>query len=503
MSSSVEVPMPSPIEVPKAIDAEIRAIPGFDWQLVQPVAKRPPGNFRRAVAIIEVVADMLTITFAIRFGYLIYGTTVIGKHMHLPLRLVWSGAGVLAAVMVLMLDRVGAYRRGNSLLRVRETEQILRVSAEALVAVLAFSVFARVLVPRWLLALCLSLVPLFLFVEKTVLYSLTHFLHSRGYGNERVLIYGAGCTGRRVFSVLRNSPKLGLVPIAVVDDDSAKVGGTVFELAYERRASARIIEGPVTRELISSYDVDLVIIAIPTVGRERFAHTVEEALAANARVSFVPNHLLSLDSWLDYRDLDGILLASFGKPDSRFGYELAKRTLDFIGALLLSIVCAPVFLVLAVLIKIDSEGPVFFRQERIGQNGKPFQMYKFRSMQVTASAYAYSPRESSDPRITGIGKFVRKTSLDELPQLFNVLQGNMSLVGPRPEMPFIVEQYNKRHRQRLQVKPGLTGLWQLSGDRAFRIHENIEYDLYYIQHRNFFMDLAVLLHTSIFAMRGI
>jgi len=130
-------------------------------------------------------------------------------------------------------------------------------------------------------------------------------------------------------------------------------------------------------------------------------------------------------------------------------------------------------------------------------------MYKLRTMYTDAQPYDFSPRDSTDPRITRIGKFLRKTSLDELPQLLNVLEGKMSLVGPRPEMPFIVAQYTERHRQRLHVKPGLTGLWQLSGDRAFCIHENIEYDLYYIQHRNLFMDLAILLHTSIFAMRGI
>src|SRR6266436_8657964 len=124
-------------------------------------------------------------------------------------------------------------------------------------------------------------------------------------------------------------------------------------------------------------------------------------------------------------------------------------------------------------------------------------------MYTDAVPYDYSQCEASDPRITRIGKFLRRTILDELPQLANVLQGKMSLVGPRPEMPFIVKQYTERHRQRLQVNPGLTGLWQLSGDRAFLIHENIEYDLYYIQHRNFFMDLAILLHTSVFAMRGI
>jgi lipopolysaccharide/colanic/teichoic acid biosynthesis glycosyltransferase len=124
-------------------------------------------------------------------------------------------------------------------------------------------------------------------------------------------------------------------------------------------------------------------------------------------------------------------------------------------------------------------------------------------MRTGTELYDYSPQASSDSRITRLGRFLRRTSLDEAPQLLNVFQGSMSLVGPRPEMPFIVDQYTEKHRQRLDVKPGLTGLWQLSGDRAFLIHENLEYDLYYIQNRNFFMDLAILLHTSIFAMRGI
>ncbi|MBV9340924.1 MAG: sugar transferase, partial [Acidobacteria bacterium] len=180
----------------------------------------------------------------------------------------------------------------------------------------------------------------------------------------------------------------------------------------------------------------------------------------------------------------------------------AKRACDFAGSLILIFLSGPIFVLVALLIKLDSQGSVFFRHTRVGRHGKPFTMYKFRTMRSEASAYDYSPRGSDDPRITPLGKFLRKSSLDELPQLFNVMEGKMSLVGPRPEMPFIVEQYLERHRQRLEVKPGLTGLWQLSGDRAFLIHENIEYDLYYIQHRNFFMDLAILLHTSIFAMHG-
>jgi len=120
-----------------------------------------------------------------------------------------------------------------------------------------------------------------------------------------------------------------------------------------------------------------------------------------------------------------------------------------------------------------------------------------------APKYAYSPKAGEDPRITPFGRLLRSSSLDELPQLVNVLLGQMSLVGPRPEMPFIVEQYTPFQRQRLSVKPGITGLWQLSADRAFLIHENIEYDLYYVRHRSFLMDIAILLHTFAFAARGI
>lgn len=496
--------MSSTVELPKTEVANSEQALTVDLQVVFPTATRTAAmHFRRGILGGEIVADLLTITLAVRFGYVVYAALGIGKHVHFAPNVVWTAGAILSAILVLMLDRVGAYRRGNSLLRVRETEQILRVSAEALLTILGVSFFAQIVVPRLLVIICLSFVPLFLFIEKNLFYLLVHALHSRGYGNERVLIYGAGCTGRRVFSVLRASPKLGLVPVSVVDDDSEKVGGTLFEMAYERRSSAHIVRGPVTREMLASRGIDLVIIAIPSIDREKFMATVEECLATNVRVSFVPSHLMSTDSWLDYRDMDGILLASFGKPSVRVGYELAKRALDFVGSLILLTVGAPLFVVLAILIKLDSEGPVFFSQERIGQNGKPFAMFKFRSMKVSSSPYEYSPREPTDPRITGIGKLLRKTSLDELPQLFNILQGTMSLVGPRPEMPFIVDKYTHRHRNRLDVKPGLTGLWQLSGDRAFLIHENIEYDLYYIRHRNFFMDLAILLHTSIFAMRGI
>jgi exopolysaccharide biosynthesis polyprenyl glycosylphosphotransferase len=412
-------------------------------------------------------------------------------------------AFALAVVMVLMLDRVGAYARGNSLLRVRETEQVLRVSVQAFLIAFAISFFASYLFSRWLLILTLGLVPICLFLQRHLTYLLVQGLHSRGYGIQKVLIYGSGSTGRRVFSVLRRSPKLGLEPLAFVDDDPRKVGTSVLEMGYEPRRSAPVVAGPVTTDLVSRYDADLVVIAIPSIPNDKFGQTLQAVLAANSRVSFVPSHVLQSDPWVDYEDIDGVLLASFSKTPRHLRYEVIKRVGDLIGAFLLIVLAAPLSLLLAVLIKLTSPGPVLFRQQRVGRDGKLFQMFKFRTMYTLARAYEYSPLVARDPRITRTGRFLRRTSLDELPQLLNVLLGSMSLVGPRPEMPFIVAQYTERHRQRLQVRPGITGLWQLSGDRAYLIHENIEYDLYSIQNRNLFMDFAILLHTVIFAMRGV
>ncbi len=487
--------------LPKEVKSGIRAL---DVRVTEPVEKpRAVAHFRRVITACEAVADLLTITLAVALGYLLYYDLALGKRIHYPAHAVLGLAFGFAIVMVLMLDRAGAYGRGGSLLRVKETEQVLRVSAQVFLIVVAVSFFSSFLFSRWLLVLCLTLVPFALFVEKTFMYLLIRALHSRGYGIEKVLIYGSGATGRRVFSVLKRSPKLGLEPVALVDDDPSKAGSTVFEMGYERRRCAPVLKGPVTRELIARLGVDLVIVAIPSIGRERFASTVEDAFGAKARISFVPSHFLSSDPWICYQDIDGVLLASLGGSPHRVVYEAVKRVCDFAGSFVLLILGSPVFLLMSLLIKMDSPGPAWFRQERVGKNGELFSMYKFRTMHQRAAPYDFSPRETNDPRITRVGRLLRRTSLDELPQLLNVLQGNMSLVGPRPEMPFIVEQYTERHRQRLQVKPGLTGLWQLSGDRAVFIHENVEYDLYYIQHRNFFMDLAILLHTTIFAMRGV
>nr|WP_211663654.1 sugar transferase [Lihuaxuella thermophila] len=176
---------------------------------------------------------------------------------------------------------------------------------------------------------------------------------------------------------------------------------------------------------------------------------------------------------------------------------------DIVIAAFLLILLSPLLGAIALLIKLDSRGPVIFKQPRIGKGGKEFFIYKFRTMYVDAPSQGRSPESEDDPRITRIGRVLRKTSLDELPQLMNILKGEMSLVGPRPEQKMIVEQYYTNYeKQRFLVKPGITGLWQISMDRTKPIHENLQYDFTYIENVSFRNDLKILLKTVMVMVRS-
>jgi exopolysaccharide biosynthesis polyprenyl glycosylphosphotransferase len=365
------------------------------------------------------------------------------------------------------------------------------------------SFFFSQLFSRWVVFLAVIFVPLLVIAEKQLVFVVIRNLHSRGYGLRNILIYGAGLTGRRVFSAIARSPKLGMNPVAVVDDDEKLAGDTVFEYAYRRERSVPVIAGPLTSNLIRDKNVSLVVVGIPSLSQASLKEVGAEAFAVGANVAFVPQLSWGSEASSDYVDIDGVLIASLGLPERKRSYEMTKRVFDLFTSAVLLGFTLPLWAFLALLIRSESKGPALFMQTRVGREGRPFKFYKFRTMRADAPKYALHPTGTDDPRVTRIGRWLRRSSLDELPQLINVLKGEMSLVGPRPEMPFIVEGYNDLHRQRLQVIPGLTGLWQLSADRSFQIHENIQYDLYYIRHRSFFMDLAILLHTAVFATKGV
>lgn len=194
------------------------------------------------------------------------------------------------------------------------------------------------------------------------------------------------------------------------------------------------------------------------------------------------------------RELDVLEGLGEAQADSYF-YIFAKRSLDIIIAVLGLLICVPFLPFIAFWIKWDSPGPAFITQERVGRGGKIFLLYKLRTMFFETPLYAVAPRGKSDERVTAVGRFLRGYSLDELPQLWNVLKGEMSFVGPRPEMPFLVAQYNDWQKRRLLVKPGITGLWQILGRKDLPLSENLEYDFYYINHRSFLFDIVIVLKT--------
>jgi len=460
-------------------------------------------QFENRLMAIEILTDFLTVALAV-------SGTLFADRLRQPgsiPRAQFSTAALvslaIAGLVVLLLDRDGAYLSGNSLLRIKETERSLRVSLQAFLLVSLATSATGHLFSRWIFFTALLSASLLQIVEKQLFFIAVRALRARGFGAHNVLIYGAGESGRRVFSTLAGSPRLGLNPVVLVDDDPKLHGQQIFESSYKRENSVEVIAGPITRELIERLQCEMLVIAIPSLGHEKFSRAVEAAKAAETKLAFLPrNSALSADR-IEYADIDGTMLNVIRRPAKNSSYEIVKRTFDLISALVLIFLLVPLLVVIAILIHLDSPGPVLFRQERVGRNGRPFTMYKFRSMYSDAPTYAVSPKDPTEPRVTRIGRFLRRSSLDEVPQLINVFKGEMSLVGPRPEMHFIAREHNTVHRQRLEVLPGITGLWQLSADRAFHIHENMQYDLYYIRHRSFLMDFAILLHTAVFAMRGV
>ncbi len=452
---------------------------------------------------LEAGVDLLAVICSVFLADYVYRQLHIGRSVHYHLSDVAAAACFAGFCFVLVLKANGAYTRAMSLLRVRETERVISASVKLCFLAFAVTFWSAVQVSRWVVLLAAITVPVMVFAEKHMIHLLVRLSYAHGYAARRAIIYGAGLSGQRVFSVLARSPKLGLEPIAIVDDDASQVGSQIHEAAYAASRFIRVSAGPITAKLLQELSAEVVIISSPSISAEKFEQISVETARANATLSFVPHDTITSNSPLSYWDADGLIFASASEHELIGIYELTKRSFDFAVALLLLVVLSPLLILIAVAIRLTSAGPALFVQNRVGKNGKLFQIFKFRSMHIASPRYAYSPITLLDPRITKIGAFLRRTSLDELPQLLNILKGEMSLVGPRPEMPFIVKHYDELQRQRLSVRPGITGLWQLSADRAHQIHENIQYDLYYIRHCSFFMDLAILLHTLGFAMRGI
>lgn len=215
---------------------------------------------------------------------------------------------------------------------------------------------------------------------------------------------------------------------------------------------------------------------------------------------------INLDSNMEMGNLENRI--AINKKENKTVYNFIKRTIDVLGSLCGLILLSPLLLVIGILIRSDSKGPIIFAQKRVGLKGKEFKMYKFRSMVVNAEELKDKLKENNemsgpmfkmkdDPRITKIGKFIRKTSIDELPQLINVLKGDMSLVGPRPSLPKEVKEFEPWMLERLEVKPGLTCYWQIMGRNSIDFEDWMKLDIKYINERNFLLDIKLILKTFV------
>jgi len=409
-------------------------------------------------------------------------------------------AGVLA---VLDLRANDAYHEGGSLLHIRETERILRAGVRC---VLFIAPVLLVLTPG-VSKIVFASGPVFvagtMMLQKRCFFLALRHLDRERDGAERVVVYGTGSVERRVVSALSRCVRLGLKPVAFIDDSPGAEDRYVLELGYRGRDCVKVHAAQITPALLLACGCNTLVIVGEDIPADQRVAAAQSAQIAGARVAYLSESCADGVFKARAKRVDGLRIDFDGEVEvSRGLYDASKRLLDVALSAIALVVLLPVFLLIALLIRVDSAGPIIFIQDRVGLGGRLFKIFKFRSMYANCSSYESSPTTALDPRLTRVGKILRRLSLDELPQFVNVLLGTMSLVGPRPEMPFIARGYTCAEQKRLQVMPGITGLWQLSADRAFPIHENLEYDLYYIRHRGIFMDLAILIHTVVFAMRA-
>jgi exopolysaccharide biosynthesis polyprenyl glycosylphosphotransferase len=461
----------------------------------------------KSAAFLQLIADIGVIWGSMLIGYWFYHLILsefnIGKGPQ-PFDQYIRLSIFTTIILLVTFERMGLYRRTMSIMNIEEVKGLFKaVIYTGLILFTASFYFKDISYSRLIVTYSLGFLLVFLNIERYIIYKLFQYLHIKGIGVSRVLVYGAGEAGKMLVERFVRSPRLGTLVLGFIDDNPELWGRMVGSRSVEVRYNLPVVGGfDHIREAVEQYGAEELFISLPSVSQIRMAEIIRECEQIGVKFNFMPNLFDYKMQHIAVRSLDGIPLLTVKETHLTWWKLAAKRGMDVIMALGNLILWGPLMIAITYIVKKSSPGPVLFKQERVGLNGRKFIMYKFRSMYVDTPKYALTPENSHDPRITPIGRFLRKTSLDELPQFFNVLKGDMSIVGPRPEMSFIVDQYDQIQRDRLKLKPGITGLWQISADRAKQIHDNIEYDLYYVENVSPLLDLVIILRTVIEVFRG-
>jgi exopolysaccharide biosynthesis polyprenyl glycosylphosphotransferase len=431
-----------------------------------------------------------------------YGVRLTEKMVALPL-VVYAAAVVIWGVNFVLFS---VYDR-RRLLRIVDEAQLVTAAAAMSNLVLAGLLYLTYRdVPRLLFVYFVVLDVFFLLMLRITLRIGFRLVGARRMQEVRVLIVGAGKVGRQVAQEIQAQSWTGLTLVGYLDDDPSKQGSLV-------EGAPVLGQLETANRLVQSQRIDEVILALPLRAHGPLEDLVLALQSLPVRVRVVPDFfdLAIFRATID--DFGGIPLIGLRDPAIDGYNRTIKRAFDLLIATLGLLVVWPIMLLVAVAIKLDSPGTVFFKQQRVGENARVFTMIKFRSMVVDAEQRqaevlqttdngVVMHKTANDPRITRVGHFIRRTSLDEIPQLFNVLKGDMSLVGPRPELPFLVERYERWQRQRFAVPPGITGWWQINGRSDKLMHLHTEDDLYYIRNYSPLLDLQILWRTIAVVLRG-
>jgi exopolysaccharide biosynthesis polyprenyl glycosylphosphotransferase len=478
-----------------------------------PLPRLGTGTWSRlALALCAVIFDAAVIWLAFCLAYYLRyvvrwvpverGTVLVSFRDWIPFGIVY---GVL---QLICLMAAGSYRKrlGRDLLD--EVLVLLRASLVAVGLLVIVTVFLPVILASRLVIVYawVLLVPLLAF-GRVFFYSALGHLHNSGWNTCRVLVAGATPISKMVMQNLLAKRKHGYQLVGFLQE--AKIAMPVPARANFGRFKCLGHVGDLEM-VIKQWGVDEVIVTLPATHHDEIAEICAHCEKAGVAVKLVPDLFEMTLSRVHMDHLAGIPVIDVHHGHPGRGARMVKRGIDLVIASLALLLVAPICLITAIAIKLDSPGPVFNRQTRIGKGGKPFAFYKFRSMYVDADRRlaelaaqrgVVDPRifkDRRDPRRTRVGRVIRQLSIDELPQLFNVLRGDMSLVGPRPPLPSEVEHYELHHLKRLEVIGGITGLWQVSGRSDIESFEEIIImDTYYIDNWSLALDLKILLHTIV------
>ena len=334
----------------------------------------------------------------------------------------------------------------------------------------------------------------------------------------QLLVAGAGPAGRAAVAQLREYAWADVNLVGYVDDDPLKQG--------QRYAGVPVLGGiDQLAQIVTEFHIQEALVALPLRAHERLVETCHILQQHGVRVHVIPDLFALSFPGASLEGFGGIPVVNLGQPGIYGWRRASKRAFDLVLAAIGLLLISPLLLLIALAIRLELPGPVLYRQRRIGENGHPFTMFKFRSMVPNADEKLHqahvtrliqdnlgleqlpsggrgSLKLARDPRVTRVGGLIRRTSLDELPQLLNVLRGEMSLVGPRPPIAYEVALYRDWHLRRLAAPPGMTGLWQVHGRNRVSFDEMVRMDLEYIEHQSFWLDVLLLMQTPLAVVAG-